>query len=265
MEREAALDAWIARAQAEHGDLGADLAAFRRYAVERVEGDLDRLDQADPGELLLAFACAAGDERAMRRFEERYFGEIRVGASRLRCAPDELDEIEQHVRNALFAGGRVATMTARGDLRALIRLMALRAGISLRRKQGRAPVPDDAMLEVPDGGDSPATLVVKAEHRARFRAALEDALAALAPADRALLKLHELDGITLARLAEMQRVDRSTISRRLLRARQTVLAETRKQLARRYGVSRDEFDSFIDVIRSNFGASLQGMLGAQWD
>jgi RNA polymerase sigma-70 factor (ECF subfamily) len=138
--------------------------------------------------------------------------------------------------------------------------MALRAGISLRRKQGRAALAGDALLDLPDTGDSPSLLVVKHEHRDKFRAALAAAVDALPPRDRALLKLHDLDGVGLAKLAVMHGVDRSTISRWLARARDAVYAETRRQLTARYGVDRADFDSFIDVIRSRFGASVHRML-----
>ena len=57
----------------------------------------------------------------------------------------------------------------------------------------------------------------------------------------------------------MHRVDRSTISRWIARARQFVLAETRRQLAAD-GVAPEHFDSFIDVLRSNFELSLRRML-----
>jgi len=269
VETDVALRALLASARATYPDLEVDRAAFLGYLGARFEGpDIrDYFERIDGAELLLVFACAGRDARALARFERDYFGEIRVGASRLRCAADELDDVTQEVRRALFvprADGTVpiATMTARGDLRALIRLIALRAGISLRRKQGRAPLGDQPLVDVFDDVDSPSQLVLKHQHRQRFRAALEVAMDALDARDRALLKLHSIDAVPLAKLAAMHRVDRSTISRWLQRAREAVCAETRRQLVLQYGVDRDGLDSFVDVIRSNFGASMQRLLGA---
>ena len=117
----------------------------------------------------LVFACRDGDDAVLRRFEATYFCEVKVGASRLRCSGDELDEIRQATREALFGAGpggrpKVLRMTARGDLRALIRLIALRAGISGRRKQGRhAADGDDAALALEELGPTASMALVKAE------------------------------------------------------------------------------------------------------
>ncbi len=240
---------------------------YLAYVAERARGDVqDHLDAIDPAELYLACACAHGEPRAQRRFEAEYFPEIRAGASRLRCTPDEIDEIQQAVRLALFArgdDGRVALVdkTARGDLRALIRLMALRAGISLRRKRGHALVDGDALLDVAASA-TPGAIVMAEEHRAKFRVALAAAVEQLEPKQRGLLRLHEVDGLSTTTIARMYQVDRSTISRWLARSRAAILEQTRRELAERYGVAHQHFESFIDVIRSNFAASIHRVLAA---
>ncbi len=257
-------------AQDAHGVLGVSAADYFAYLARRC-GDADPLDvlgRVDGPELYLVLSCATGDDRALRRFEQHYFGEIARGASRLRCSPEELDEVRQAVRHALFSPGddgqaKLVHRTARGDLRALIRLIALRAGISARRRRGQPLAADgDALLEVVDAERSPSVMMVKREHQQRFRQALAAALATLEARPRTLLRLHEVDGVSQTRLATMHRVDRSTITRWLARARADVLAETRRQLTAQYGVAHLDFDSFIDVIRSNFGASIHRLLAS---
>ncbi len=71
--------------------------------------------------------------------------------------------------------------------------------------------------------------------------------------------------MSVANLARMVQVDRSTITRKLAAARATILAETRRELGERFGVPRHHFESFIDVIRSNFGASIHRVLGENSD
>lgn len=213
----------------------------------------------------LVLACAHADLRAQRTFEAEYFKELRVGAARLRCSDDELDEISQAVRRSLFSPGpdgraAIVDKTARGDLRALLRLMAIRAGISLRRRKDLPLASDEALLAVVDGELSASGELIRAEHRAQFRIALEAAIAELAAKDRTLLRLHEVDGVTLAALARMYQVDRSTITRRLARVRAAILAGTRAQLSERFGVGPEQFESFIDVICSDFGVSIRGLL-----
>lgn len=263
---EARLTEMLAEARASYPDLSVEPEAYVAYLAERCTGDaLDALAAMDPGELYLVLACAHGDLRAQRTFEAHYFKEVHVGASRLRCSDDELDEVRQAVRRSLFSpgpDGRAALIdkTARGDFRALLRLMAIRAGISLRRRKGLPLVSDEALLEVADAEFSASGALLRAEHREKFRIALEAAIAELPAQDRTLLRLHEVDGVTLAALARMVQVDRSTITRRLARARAAIFAGTRAQLSERFGVGPEHFESFIDVIRSNFGASIRGLL-----
>ncbi|MCH9688136.1 MAG: hypothetical protein K0V04_42285 [Deltaproteobacteria bacterium] len=262
------LQALWSAARAQHPMLGVDAAQYFQYLAQRCDrADVgDFIHQLDGPQLYLALACAHGDDRAVRRFEHEYFEEVRTGASRLRCAPDELDEITQRVREALFGAApdgraKLVHMTGRGDLRALVRLVALRAGISLRRRQGRLPADGgDGLVDVARLGDSPSLMLVKREHRERFVVALRAALATLDAKPRTVLRLREVDGLSQARLATMYRVDRSTITRWLTRARTDVLAETRRQLTALYGVGHHDFDSFVDVIRSNFAASIHRML-----
>jgi RNA polymerase sigma-70 factor (ECF subfamily) len=251
-----------------HGLPQDDAHAFVAYLGQRCEAQdaLAFLERLDVEATTLAFACRDGDDAALRRFEATYFREVEVGASRLRCSPDELDEIQQATREALFSAGpgggpRVLEMTGRGDLRALIRLIALRAGISRRRRQGRhASDGDDAILALEDLGPTASVALVKAEHRARFSAALEAAIGRLEPKSRTLLRMYELDGVDQSALARMHRVDRSTIARWLARARKDLLGHTRRELEARFGVRHGELDSFLDVLRSGFDVSVFRLL-----
>ncbi|MEM6989414.1 MAG: sigma factor-like helix-turn-helix DNA-binding protein, partial [Myxococcota bacterium] len=131
---------------------------------------------------------------------------------------------------------------------------------SLRRRAGNRIASDDALLEAVAPGAEPSLALVKQEHRERFRSALEAALATLEPRARTLMRLHEVERISHARLATMYKVDRSTVTRWIAKARADVLAETRRQLEAQFGVAHHDFESFVDVIRSNFDASIHRML-----
>lgn len=266
LEDEAQLQQAFEAARATYPGLSGAPADFFRYLGSRYPGpDVgEYLDQINVAELYLAWACIWGDRRALSIFDRSYLPEVRAGASRLRCAEDELDDITQEVRRRLLAPRpdgppRLATLTARGDLRALIRLMALRAGISLRRQHGRELPADDHILEVAGSDGSPAVEFLKQEHRELFGRALERALARLEPRTRSALKLHSIEGVPLAKVATMYRVDRSTVTRWIQRARADILADTRRALIAE-GIAPDHFDSFLDVLRSNFEVSLQRLL-----
>lgn len=254
------------------GPTATDFFAFlgeRCAAVGPARGDAAEvmawLERHDAAELGLALACAELEPRAVRRFEGDYFAEIRIGVSRLRCSDDELDEVTQSVRRALFERGddgraKLLHRTARGDLRALLRVMALRAGLSARRRRDPTAARDDLLDLAVDGGTRASLALVKREHRQHFREALEAALAELSSKERTVLRLAEVDGVPPRRLATMYRVDRSTITRWLARARADVLAATRRQLRARFGIAHDDFERFVDVIRSDFGVSIHRLL-----
>ena len=72
--------------------------------------------------------------------------------------------------------------------------------------------------------------------------------------------MHALDGVSLAALATMHRVDRATISRWIAAARETIYRETRRALTAQRGVAAADFDSFVDVLRSRFELSLRDAL-----
>ncbi|MEM7156598.1 MAG: sigma factor-like helix-turn-helix DNA-binding protein [Myxococcota bacterium] len=254
----------VLRRSREHGSRPADDEAFVAYLGQRCDTEdiVAFLERLDVEAMALAFACRDGAGPGLRRFEATYFHEVKVGASRLGCTEDELDQIRQATREALFGPGpdgrpKLLAMTARGELRALIRLIALRAGISLRRKEQRhTGDSDDALLAIDDLGATPSLAVVKDQHRERFAEALRAAVARLDVRARTLLRMYEIDGLDQRALATMHRVDRSTVARWLARARQDLLAHTRRELAERFGVRHGELDSFLDVLRSGFDVSV---------
>ncbi|MEM6992454.1 MAG: hypothetical protein AAF721_18215, partial [Myxococcota bacterium] len=101
---DARLAEFVRAGAAAHDELRVDMGAYLEHLGQRCAqaGSLALFDRVDPPEQFLAFACGGGDPTAARRFEQLYFNEVGVGASRLRCSDDELDEIRQRVRTAVF-------------------------------------------------------------------------------------------------------------------------------------------------------------------
>jgi len=87
-----------------------------------------------------------------------------------------------------------------------------------------------------------------------------DALAELPPHDRSLLRLHYIEGLSLDRLAVMERVHRATVARWLSDARSTVLSRVRTLLAERLKLSGHEGESLLRFVRSRLDLSLRRAL-----
>lgn len=85
---------------------------------------------------------------------------------------------------------------------------------------------DELGLQAGWGGDDPEALAVAAEHRERLAAAL----ARLAPEDREVITLRDLDGVPGEQTASMLGVNVAAMKSRLHRARMTLAAEVRKEV-----------------------------------
>jgi hypothetical protein len=225
---------------------------------------LDHLEALDGEELALAWACADGASAAIARFEARYFGELRVGVARLGLTADELAEVTQEVRRMLFADAAAAAPRA-----------------DRPRRAARAPPPDGGAgrdQRAPTGRSRAAGRRRRRSARAPRRRAVAERPGGAGPAPRGAARragggagravtprphdprLHALDGVSLAALATMHRVDRATISRWIAAAREQIYRETRRALTAQRGVAAVDFDSFVDVLRSRFELSLRDAL-----
>lgn len=178
--------------------------------------------------------------------------------------PGSVDELTQVVRAHLLVpqgNGRCRLEDFRGDapLRAWVRAVALRKTLNARRGQKLEQVtsqPPDVEASAAD----PELALLRAQYRVSFRDAFVAALAALSPRERNVLRLHTLDGVTLARIGALYQKDTSTISRWLEQTRRSLLASTRAELAARLKLDDSELDSVMRAADSEMSVSLQRLL-----
>jgi RNA polymerase sigma-70 factor (ECF subfamily) len=221
-------------------------------------------------DLLLAAATLAGDPRAVRRFDEEELAKIPGYLRSMGGDATFAADVAQIVRERLLLGApraeddaprpRLAEYEGRGPLGGLVRVMAIRAALDLRRRPGPTPIADaasdDAAIELASPSADPETEYLKRHHTQAFREAFTRALAALDAEDRMLLRLHHLDGLSIDELGTLHKMHRSTVARRLARGRQRVLEATHAELARALGLRPEDLASFMDAVRSRFHLSL---------
>jgi RNA polymerase sigma-70 factor (ECF subfamily) len=111
----------------------------------------------------------------------------------------------------------------------------------------------------------PETAVVRREHRGALKRALQEAIEALAPDDRRMLRRHVLEGRTVEEIGRELGVVASTVSRRIARARAEVLKHTRRALERSAGLARADFESLVRSVHERLDVSLQRVLGSTDD
>jgi RNA polymerase sigma-70 factor (ECF subfamily) len=84
----------------------------------------------------------------------------------------------------------------------------------------------------------------------------------LTPRQRSLLRLHVLDGVTLAQLARSYQVHRATIVRWLAQARAEILERTRVAMAQRLRLPEGELEALHLTVSSQLDLSLKRLLAS---
>ncbi|WP_224244051.1 sigma-70 family RNA polymerase sigma factor [Hyalangium gracile] len=252
-----ALEALAAHAQAVFPDFNVGREAFLRFLAERPEG------HSHSAELYLAFACVQGDAAALEEFERRLEGLVGAAITHLRPSRAFVDEVRQRLRQKLLLAQpgsppKLLEYGGRGSLTQWLRAVALREALNQLARQQARPAPDslEAIAEMRAPGPDPELALLKRRYAPEFKASLEAALRDLPPRERNFLRLFFIEGLTVEQIARMDGTHKSTVSRRMASARESVLAEMRRQLQERLELSMSELDSLMGQLRSQLDLSL---------
>jgi RNA polymerase sigma-70 factor (ECF subfamily) len=252
--------------------IGGDEVAFVGYMAERLTegGDLEEvLSCVQVHDLLLAFACLSGDAAAQRELSHRLDVEVRAALRGLGAELDLVDEVKSVLGHRLLVGEgeapKLAAYTGLGPLAAWLRVAALRTGISLRRGTRREVLTEDrVLLQAMDPALDPESRLLRERHAELLRSALREAMAALSSRERNLLRMYYAEGIKLEKLGVMHRVNASTISRWIARAREEVLERTRGALSAHLKMTSSQVESMLGLALS-LDMSLESLLRSRAD
>jgi RNA polymerase sigma-70 factor (ECF subfamily) len=216
-------------------------------------------------DLYLACACAQGDAAALAAFARACWTGAEAGLARLGATPAERDEVRQELAQKLFVGDSPAIADYRGQgvLDHWVRAAAVRTWLNLRRRDGRErPAGDERLFDqIAATGDDPELALLKGRYRRELAGCFEAALATLPDRDRALLRYHAVDGLTIDDLGRIYKVHRTTAFRWLEAARERLSARTHAQLERRLGLSGAQVASVVRLVRSQLDVSVRRLLG----
>jgi RNA polymerase sigma-70 factor (ECF subfamily) len=238
-----------------------DKAVFAQRVTE-LEVDAATLEQRGP-DLFLATACAHNDAAAIGFFERAFLTSVTRQLGRVALSPSEEDELRQRLRVKLLVGPQPKILEYRGSgpLGAWVRVCALRLALDLnaapevlRRNDHQAL---DALMASTPGGE---VMLDSEHHRAPFRAALQEALAALGTKEKTLLRLHFLHGMNIDALGSMFQVHRATVARWLVAIRTGVLDHVRQRLSLDIGASPSEAQSLVRLLGADVQLSIQRIL-----
>jgi RNA polymerase sigma-70 factor (ECF subfamily) len=240
-----------------------DASAFEAHAeARRREGGAAA---EHLGDLCLAFAAARGDAAAIRIFDERVLSGLEPALRGVDATAGFVDELRQLVRVHLLVGAegeppRVGAYRGGGPLAAWVRIAAVRLALNQKRSQRPTVSTDDMIGELVSREPDPELRHLKTLYRAEFTDALRAAIAALPDRDRAILRLHYVDGLRLSRIAALYRVDESTASRWVKKGVEAVSDEARRRLRERLRVSSETLDSVARMVRSDLELSIGRLL-----
>jgi RNA polymerase sigma-70 factor, ECF subfamily len=255
------LDAgWLSRA-----DFAAEIAARVDRDAESVASFWEHLHPAD---LYLACACARGVSAAIAKFELMFGGEIGRTARRFERRGLAADDLQQLLRNKLFTAQpgeapRIASYTGQGFLQNWVRVTTTRAFIDATRPQGdtpEIPIADELVAMLPESGADPELELLKRQHLAHFKAAFAEAVGTLEASDRVVLRQHLVERLSIDQIGALYHLHRATAARRVVKAREALLAATRTALAARLGMTEEQLESVLQLIASRMDASVERLL-----
>ncbi|MDX2088236.1 MAG: sigma-70 family RNA polymerase sigma factor [Kofleriaceae bacterium] len=238
---------------------------FAAWLGERLEPG-EPLSKLRTSELYLVCACAAGDVRALRYFDEHIFNEVDQGLLRVGISRDAVDDYKQDLREYLLLGhggaaGRIATYSGTGPLRNWVRVVAVRAALRRARQAKSHTQLDSSLL----GAVAAEALDVEREYlKRRYGAAFEDALRAafseLPPRTQTILRFYYGERLTIDKLGAMYCVHRVTASRWVRQAMEQLVEHTRLLMKRDLAATDSEITSLLRLVASRIEPVLQSLI-----
>jgi RNA polymerase sigma-70 factor (ECF subfamily) len=241
-----------------------DVPAERFTAFVESKGASGETERTHAGDLYLACACLEGVPTALKSFE-RKFGEDLARA--LRRGDSSGEDLYQLVLERLFtrgpSGPKIAQYSGRAALRHWLRVVAVRTAQNERRKRVDAPSNDDAIFSsVVADADSPESKLISASLMQAYKAAFEEAFRELDPSERTILRFSVINEMSIDEIARLLKVHRATAARRVAAARARLGELTKARVMNRAGLTPKDFDSAVQLIRSNLELSLRRVFSA---
>jgi RNA polymerase sigma-70 factor (ECF subfamily) len=218
-------------------------------------------------DLYLARAAEGGRPDAVQAFEDLHLCRVGQFIDKVSRDPAFVAEVTQALRVKLFVGrdgqGKLSQYSGRGALESWVCAVAIRTAYDIGRARGHEIRHEDDAVDVLAASDDPELDLLRRRYDGQFRSALEAALANLGARERTTLRLYYIERLTAAQIGKLYRVHEVTVLRRIAGARRTVLDWVRTDLSRTLGLSSEEFDELLALMRSQLDVSVGRLLETQ--
>ncbi len=227
--------------------------------------EIEGLRAIHAGDLYLACALAAKDERALALVEDELMPAVKQSAGRVDSSQPFVDEVCQRVRTRLLVGDgeappAIAQYRGNGPLARWVRVVATRVALDLKRADAKLdPEGEDALAALPAPGD-PELEVIWRTCADEYKAALSRAFATLSKRERNLMRQRYIDELNIDALGRLYRVHPSTAFRWLKQVELRLATVTRSSLMEKLRLSESQIKSMERLVASQLHVSLTRML-----
>ena len=209
----------------------------------------DYLARSHPGDLALATLASGGSAPAVAQIERTYRLTIDSVCRRYASSEHTSQELKQLLHAKLFdaKAPKIADYAGQGRLEDWLRVTAVRLFLDLAKRT------DAPVQELAHG-------LVKTEFRELVASALGVAAGKLQPGDRHLLRQHLVGGLSIDQLGAVLGIHRATAARRIARAKEQLVAGTRREVAQHLQRAVCEVDEVIGLVAERFDATIARLL-----
>lgn len=212
-------------------------------------------------DVALAYACCQRDPAALGRFDVEIVPRMRRALGRVRLADDKRKEIVQATLERLLVGvdggaPRLLAFEGRATLASWTCTVVTRAAIDETRRTSREDPYDDGVEIAPP----PELRPMSDAWKVAFKVALQEAMTALSYEERAMLRMHFVEGKSLDVIARSFDAHPTTVSRHLASLRRDLAARTRDGVTQRLGLSTSDLDSVERACASGIDLSMSRVL-----
>lgn len=242
--------------------------SFESFCAQLDElGWRERLPE-HPTSVYLCGACAQGNASAWSIVERDHWAEVRGAVARVVKQPDLIEEAMQLVRNRLLTGQppKIRSFRGNGPLGRWLRVVATRIAVdevrSFQRKR-KHETDFAAQWDVASRSSAESTLF-RRRYGPVIKQVFLEALAALGPEERRLLRLYSAQGLSIDAIGRIYDMHRSTAARKLARVRARLEGEVKAGLEQRLGrLAQDEFRLLVRALSGELDENLSGLLATQ--
>lgn len=238
-----------------------DFVAHLARHAHAAPAPLAFLESVHASDLYLACAAALHDRAALAAFEEHFMVHVPEYVLRVRIGREAVDEVQQQLRERLLMGDgapKIAEYSGKGALGGWLRVTAVRT--ALNQVRGAKTGASEALREDLAVAGDPELAYVKEHAHDLLNDAFKRVLAGLDANERAILRLHYFEGLTMDQLARLYQTPRSTIARRVAEARTAILAATENLLRDERRMSPSAIASVIREARSRLEITISRLL-----